>query len=741
MLIDISVGFVYNKIHKRFEFYRCGAKNSFQNNLFFVAKRYSAPKERFMKFKRSVAITIFLMLLCATIFAACTTVHSHNFSETWSSDADNHWKECSCGAISQKESHVATDWIVDIPATETTEGSRHIECAKCGVVLQYATIDKITATSSRTVDFYAINDFHGEVDKLSTVAGYLSEVKYNNENTVLLNSGDMFQGSMESNSNYGSLLTQCMDDVGFDAFTYGNHEFDWGLSVMENLSASSSTPFLGANIYHWDSATKTWGSFASELAQEYVVKTLPNGLRIGIIGVIGKDQITSISSNLVQTIGFKDPAEVVPQLSQKLREELKCDIVVVSAHTGEETFLENSSFDITRYVDAVFCAHTHKNEVSIKNGVPFIQGGSSGEYVSHVTLSVDDNGNVSCTNRQNIKYSSAWPNKVSVQNLIDNSNEQLAQEANEVLATLDGTLDADEGLPRLVCHAIANYVQQNYADQNVVLSMTNKGRSDLYGGELTYSELYEAVPFDNVIYIARVSGADILKEAGYGSNFVWRISGEAIENSNDVYYNIAVIDYLLFHQNSERNYDYFPSAFQNDFEPIALENENFDGVYNYRFLTRDFLREQGEINCAIYNNIFDRTNKSKLDESVYFSNENVLPHGQAKDDPYTVAEALTLAQSATSNAAYKGYVKGIVSNLSGANVSNDGRMYEIYISDDSGAELYVYRVYKNAGQDRWTSASQLEEGCEVVLWAELYSYNGTPEVGGGYVVSINGEPT
>lgn len=467
----------------------------------------------------------------------------------------------------------------------------------------------------RIADFYAINDFHGSVDKLSTVFGYLVQMKNQNENTVLINSGDMFQGSMESNSNYGQLLSSCMDDVGFDSFTFGNHEFDWGLDKLRILAQSSQTPFLGANIYRWNAETREFGDFASDLAQEYTIKTLPNGLKVGIIGVIGKDQITSICAPLVQSIGFKDPSEVIPQLSEKLRDELECDIVAVSAHTGQETFLDrNSAFDITRYADVVFCAHTHKEQTAVKNGVPFIQGGSYGKFVSHVALSVDKDGNVSCMTRENVSYSSNWPNKVSVQNMIDNSNEQIAAEASEVLTDLNANLDAYEGVPRLVCHAVANFVQENYANYNVALTMTNQGRSDLYRGELTYSELYEAVPFDNVIYIARVSGADIWKEAGYSSNFIWRISGQAIENSNDVYYNIAVIDYLLFHQNADREYNYFPSAFTSGFEPIPLENENYD-IYNYRVLTRDYLRDgSGVLDCSVYNNVNERTDNDRLGE-------------------------------------------------------------------------------------------------------------------------------
>ena len=468
-----------------------------------------------------------------------------------------------------------------------------------------------------TVDLYAINDFHGEYGKLAQISGYIS-AQVNSPNTVTLNSGDMFQGSMESNSNYGRLFSQCMDIAGFDAFTYGNHEFDWGLDNLRTLAQNSKTPFLGANIYNWNANSKTWGTFADDLAQEYVIKDMDNGLKVGIIGIIGKDQITSISSQLVQTIGFKDPKLIVPTLSTKLKNELGCDLVVVSAHTGPETFLDDISWDITRYADAVFCAHTHQAETYIKNGVPFVQGGSYGKYVSHIQLTVDSNGNTTCDSYSNIDYYSlSGVNSIvkeRVQMEIDNSNARIEEEASEVLATLTGGyLNSGTAVPRLVAQAIAEYATAQ--GHNIDLAMVNNARNSLQSGNITYTALYEAIPFDNVVYIAKVSGSDILNEAKYDSNSIWRVSGRAIESNG--YYTIAVIDYLLYHQNSNRYYNYFPSAFTSGIEPIALTKAGVN-MYNYRLITRDYLREVKTINASTYLYVNDHTNKNLLTQAVSF---------------------------------------------------------------------------------------------------------------------------
>lgn len=608
-----------------------------------------------------------------------------------------------------------------------------------------------TPTTDLSVDFYAINDFHGAVDKMSTVSGFLTKATAENKNTVLLNSGDMFQGSMESNSNYGKLLVDCMDDVGFDAFTLGNHEFDWGLEKLENLSSQSKTPFLGANIYHWDADTRNWGSFASELSHEYVVKTLDSGLKVGIIGVIGKDQITSISSQLVQTIGFKNPALVIPTLSEKLKNELDCDIVVVSAHADQDTFLEDNGFDITEYADAVFCAHSHQKEIFEVNGVPFIQGGSNGNYVSHISLNRDSNGNVKCTVKENLPYSESWPNKFSVTELIDNSNDTIRDDAEQLLAKTDGYLDRYEAIPRLACHAIADYALSEGYD--ITLAMVNSARANISSGEVTYTELFQALPFDNIVFVAEVSGRELLNEAKYNS--VWRVKEEAIVDSSNVYYKIAVIDYLLFHQNSKRYYDYFPSAFTTDFAPVALEKAD-EAVYNYRHITRDFLLAQsGTMSVAPYSYTSGRTDTHLLTTAVEFPDNGVtteIVHSGDIDDPLTVAEAVELAKTSTDKNNLKTYyVEGTVGNLSFATLSDKNKdIHGFYLRDSNGASIYIYYLAKYEGAtlaDNWQSVSELKPDDKLLICAKLYLYtdgSGATKAeiySGSYCVEINGEPT
>ncbi len=489
-------------------------------------------------------------------------------------------------------------------------------------VLGFATQSTVAQAATNTVDVYAINDFHGEVSKMPRIAGYLAKRK--SEGAIILNSGDMFQGSMESNSNFGKLLTDCMQEAGFDEMTYGNHEFDWGMDNLRNLAANSGIPFLGANIYNW-SRDGGWGDFADDFADEYIIKELDNGIKVGVIGVIGDDQITSICAPLVQTVGFKDPLPIIKDLATELRNEQDCDIVVVSAHDGPQDIVDGdggtfaqptTTAGLEDYVDGVFCAHTHSQQCYLVNGLPFLQGKSEGGFVSHMRFSVD-NGNVSVQTYENISYNSLsdvdTQVQSSVQSLIDNSNAAIEQERNQVVVTLDKTLNSSNGIPRLVCNAIAAAAQER--GYTIDLAITNVARNSLSAGDVTYSQLYNALPFDNTVYIAKVSGKDIINElVKYSGQSMWRVSGRRI--SENEYYYAAIIDYLLFHQNSRRNYNYFPSAFTSDFEPIPITKQG-EQVYNYRLITRDFLTKQaGMIDASLYTTLSVHTDPSQLQTAV-----------------------------------------------------------------------------------------------------------------------------
>ena len=486
------------------------------------------------------------------------------------------------------------------------------------------------------INIYAINDFHGAIEESGDQPGilklgsYLKE-KRKEENTILLNSGDMFQGSFASNYNRGAFLEDIMNDIHFDAFTIGNHEFDWGQDALKNLinrknsTTQYSTPYLGANIYNYNIETDATGDFAN-IGEKYTITTLANGLKVGIIGIIGENQITSITSSYVENLTFVDPVPVVKTLSDELKTEKGCDVVLLSAHTDEEDLLSQGLTSISpnskkKYVDAVFCAHTHQKEKTIENGVAFLQGGTKGEYVSHIKLKFENGSTTTEVYSNNSASYLTYPSiDPSIQNIYATYRTETNTIANQKVATLSkkmGRYHSDKTpVMNLVTEAFGSYALDKNGNNfaSVSYSIGNVSRSYLPSGDVTYGQLFEALPFDNRVYIGTAKGADIydyLTAESYGNyaNFFTRYDAAALDTKKT--YRIAIIDYCVKHRNVYRALDYFPSFVEEGY----LKKNGQD--WNYREVTKDYLATfPGTVQVNNYASSLAIHDASKLEEAI-----------------------------------------------------------------------------------------------------------------------------
>jgi len=509
-----------------------------------------------MKNKRFIlAITILLLSSCVN--------PSGSSSEVSGDTSSNSSHDTSNNSSSDTSSNTGSDTSGDTNSdTSSHSGS-----------------DRPTS-GTEVVDFYAINDFHGAISPdayfgepgLARVATYLKDKKDDKpDNTVIISSGDMYQGSYDAYHNRGRVVTESMNEIGFDSMTIGNHEFDWGTADILDNVGWADFPLLGANIMEYPNT-----SVKSSIGEEYVI--IERGfLKIGIIGVIGQGQITSINSRYMQNLYFEEPTQIIKDLSVELREEQEVDIVVLSIHAGQSEV--DYSIPEGDYVDAVFCSHTHRVEQQVVNGVPFIQGGSNGKYVSNIKLSYNyANGQVSHLSSQNTYEGqlSSLSQDSEVQSIIDGYAADSNVDKNQVYGSLTNKLSRYETLPNMANYAAAMKAEEN--GYEIDFAMTNVGRSDIPSGTVTYGDLFKGLPFDNYIYIVRATGRNIKNQASF--NYFYRVKDYSSLN-NSTYYTIAIVDYVVLHQSIYKAYDYF-----SDYNP----EEDYLG----------FLYETGDDGIAVY---------------------------------------------------------------------------------------------------------------------------------------------
>lgn len=381
------------------------------------------------------------------------------------------------------------------------------------------TASETTATWDpiQTIDIYSVNDLHGTAYSgfgvLSQMTRYLVDQEAAETNTLILANGDMFQGTALSNYYFGRPIVEILNRAGFDAFTLGNHEFDWGIDKIAAYrdgnpdNGELDCPVLAANI-----VDKVTGE-PMPWTVPYLIRET-GGVRIGIIGVIG-DVINSISASRVADYEFTDALAAVEDYSHYLHVEEHCDLVLVAMHGYEESVNESLAALSGDYqVDAVFNGHTHQEQQTVlsdetETGMPCVQiSDYSGSLIARITLVYDGNiDEVIGVDTGMVSAASLGDSDPLADDIIEEYSTDPVYVAfiSEVLATTTISLSRySEDLQQWGASVIRDYA-------GVDFGMLNAGgfRVNLPSGELTMGDLITLYPFDNYIKTCEMTGQQL----------------------------------------------------------------------------------------------------------------------------------------------------------------------------------------------------------------------------------------
>lgn len=415
------------------------------------------------------------------------------------------------------------------------------------------------------IDIYALNDLHGKFTDSESQPGvdemtaWLKTRAMLDDNFVLLSSGDMWQGSSESNLTRGRLMTEWMNELDFVSMTFGNHEYDWGREFIEKNEELAEFPFLALNIYE-----RATNALAPYCTPSVVIER--EGVKIGIIGAIG-DCYSSISGNMVSDVYFitgSRLSELVKAESQRLRNEEGCKIIIYSVHDGYSKNYSGtgtisagqlkSYYDPTLsagYVDVVFEAHTHK-AYALKDmyNVWHLQGGGDNSTgLSHVTIEYNKANDTLLTTDAEIVSHNAYRYDYQGDPIVDELMAKYKDEIgdiNAVIANIPVALDGDE-LRQLCADLYYDAAVERWGDKyDIVLGggyFSVRSPRMLDAGEVTYADLQMLFPFDNRLVLCECKGIDLNNnffETQNGNYFItYGEYGEEVKNHlapNAVYY-------------------------------------------------------------------------------------------------------------------------------------------------------------------------------------------------------------
>jgi 5'-nucleotidase len=245
------------------------------------------------------------------------------------------------------------------------------------------------------------NDVHSQIDPFplnharfpgmggfAQRAALINTIRSENEHVLLLDSGDIFQGTPYFNYYEGGLELQLMSKMKYDAATLGNHEFDNGIGSLNRQLVHANFPFINTNY-----------DFTGTLLESKIMpwKTFQKGqIKIGVIG-LGVNPDGLIAPSNFDGIKYNDPIAVGDETARMLKEKEKCQLVIALSHLGfkmDDGIPDDLQLATnTQYIDIILGGHTHTfmNEPVIETNtagkqVIIHQSGQSGVRLGRIDL-------------------------------------------------------------------------------------------------------------------------------------------------------------------------------------------------------------------------------------------------------------------------------------------------------------------------------------------------------------------
>ncbi len=448
----------------------------------------------------------------------------------------------------------------------------------------------------KALNLIAITDFHGALeaeeasvgkDKTTKIGGaavlssYVSILRKKLEGpSLLVDGGDLFQGTMESNLFEGAPVIRFYNYLGVSAAVIGNHEFDFGPAgekavprtpsddgqgALKERIKEANFPFLAINILK-DGKRPAW-------AKASTIVTV-DGIKVGLIGAATPETPNTTNRMNLEGLTFPNPVPLVKAEAQRLRDEENVDLVVLTTHIGAgcddnkvasqddlsscriKDVLEFAAALPEGLVDAIVAGHTHRGALKRVNKTVILQSFSSGKYISWAKLPLDRSEkpevsgmapvclktyesasgptcdpyqlkNVQGTAKPAKFLGEAVKADAEVTKLLKPEITKVKKIKEQPLGikaldTFYRAYDEESSLGNLTADTM------KAAGEGYDVGMANGGglRANLNPGNLTYGDIFNVNPFDNQLAVVKMTGKQFrelvrIGATSKGGNFSW----------------------------------------------------------------------------------------------------------------------------------------------------------------------------------------------------------------------------
>ena len=414
---------------------------------------------------------------------------------------------------------------------------------------------KVSDIRSDDIVILHTNDVHcGVQDKIGYdgLMLYKKQLLVKYKNVLVVDAGDHIQGGTIGQITNGDAIIDIMNKIGYDVVTIGNHEFDYGLDVLDDCAKKLSCGYISCN-YCLNSDKKA-------IYDPYVIKEV-GGKKIGFIGVATPQTLSKTylitekeGENLKYNFLTDRKSQELHERVQRHINEAKdegADYIIILAHLGIEGDAEeeNTSAGLLKAVTgahALIDGHSHKvysKTTPDKNNknVILAQTGTKLENIGVLIIHTD--GTLTHENINKVPYDEDLADETlaivrsketyyvdkEMNEYINSIYDSFSDELNKVIGKTDFPLtvyknataskQSHEQMSRTSENILCNLVtdaMRHFGDADVTIMNAGSVRDDIYEGDITYQEVINTMPFSNDVIVKKITGQDILNALEFG---------------------------------------------------------------------------------------------------------------------------------------------------------------------------------------------------------------------------------
>jgi len=382
-----------------------------------------------------------------------------------------------------------------------------------------ATVAAAPAADARIV-VIGFSDFHGwllplEPPKFTKYYGGIAHIdallknkeKVTGQSAIIVDNGDMWTGPMESTLLRGESVIQAYNALGLTAANVANHEFDFGIDVLKARISEAKFPFLGANI------TVAGTSETAPFVKPFTIVER-EGVKIGIVGLSYGDTPHTTLAKHVAGLDFKPYAETLKKVVPEARA-AGAQVVIVLFHDTVEEAKKVIALVPELEIAAVIAGQNHRKEDERVNGTPIVNPGPFGR--SYVRFDL-------VWNRASSKVASSeytivdvtgeigappFPPSIEMTQLVEAARQKAASMSGQPLGKLAKPLPAGTFADSPLGHMIADAWLTAFTKADFAICNHGAIRQPLAAGPVSIGDLLAVLPFENNLYIVKVTGKQL----------------------------------------------------------------------------------------------------------------------------------------------------------------------------------------------------------------------------------------